>query len=239
MEIAEATRLGRTIYCLWIAGTLSQLPPAWIGLQMIPVKSYWDALPQLCRQLGCSAPADPAALLASPLTLDQFAAELRGAKTFGSLLAAPVLPGPYGMGYLAGPPAAAIPDPGASLLPPIAFMIRFSGPEIDVTLTEAAAFLRGRGHAPWILYVEGLLVEGRFEIPNGSPHVWNESAELCEKMARLWAKGRHSAVEIFLHGPNPLAFALGAKLRELLPYSVFHYTRGNPLYEQVLQVTAH
>lgn len=238
-EVADAARLGRTVYCLWIAGSLSQLPPAWIGLQMIEVKSYWDALPRLCHQLGYPAPPDPATLLDTSPTLEQFAAELRGAKTFGSLVAAPVLPGPYGTGYLTGPPAATVPGPGASLLPPIALMIRFSGPEIDVTLTEAATFLRGRGQAPWILYVEGLLANGRFELPNGAPHIWNESAELCEKMARLWAKGRHSAVEVFLHGPNPLAFALGARLRELMPYSVFHYTRGNPLYEQVLQVASH
>ncbi|OWK41139.1 toll/interleukin-1 receptor domain-containing protein [Fimbriiglobus ruber] len=242
-ELAEAERLNKRILRVWVAGEAGQLPAAWTERHMIDARGrYWQALPKLLADLGGQAVSSPRDLIADVPSLSAMADQLHGAVPFRaaghSLVRVPVVPSGYGMGWLVGPADDPLPDMTRGLLPPIAVLFKFTGPEHDDSLAEVVQYLVSVGRTPWVVYVEGPKQMGenrvpKYELPNDGGHVWADQVELSERAVREWVKGRHQGMSVFFHGPNPLAFAVGSRLREMLPYELLHYPRGQSRYTTV------
>lgn len=239
-EITEARDLGKQIITIRIAG-MSELGD-WQEWQMINGDPYDQGLATLCRDLGLDAPPSPRAILSEPTTLRTLRTRMGWGRSIGDSIAAPVLTGPYGTGYLAGPPDQEVSLPG-SLNLPIGVLLRFTGNVSDVTLTQVQDYLRREGPiTPWMLYVEGPAKDGKLSLPHGimnepedgppadepppftARHVWDHSARICESMLVEWAKLGHSRIHVFVQAPSALSAAVGVRLRALFSaYTLHHY----------------
>lgn len=241
-EVTEARRSGKRVIALWAAGDPATDLKNWEARQMIAANPYWDAFPRLFADLGTPAPPNPMSLLRPGMTLGEFAQTTGGAKPFGRLIAVPVMPGPYANGYLAGYPDQVVPVQ-TSERTPAALLLRFTGKTEDDTIIDLASFLEMPRSNTLILYVEGPFVDGpnvesRFDIPESRTHVWQECVHLSDALVRRWGKERHSPLNVFLHAPASIAFAVGAKFREMVtPCITFNYLRGRtPMYSPVITV---
>ncbi len=232
-ELAEAERLGKKIVRILVAGDVGHTR------QVVDARGrYWEALPRVLSDLGGRAVPAPLDWLTDGHTMAEFGAELGLRREFVAgrqrFLAVPVLPSAYGMAWLAGPESGCIPVRTSELLPPVALVLKVTGSDADDSLQEIALFLLSSGMQPWILYVEGARSGDKLQLPNDKPHVWRDIVQLSERTVRIWAKGRHSSIEVFQQCPVTLSFAIGMKLREMLPYGLYNYSRGlQPAYMKV------
>ena len=243
-ELAEAERLGKKIVRALVADDGLPVLAPWREIQMVDLRGrYWTGLGRLLADLGGQAVASPLDLIAPDRPFRAFAAAVGGGREFRvpgtphPFLKVPVAPSGYGMAWLVGP-ADDCPPADA---PPLTVFFKFTGADHDDTLVEVLQHVAAAKRSPWALLVEGRKVtdenkQVKLEMPNDQPHVWADAVELGERAVREWAKGRHGGLGVYFHGPAALAFAVGSRLREMLPYEVFNYTR--PSYARVFGVQA-
>lgn len=236
LELDEARRLDRPVLLVPIAGALRQLGE-WQDRQMVPLGPYEDTLGAICERLGLQEPPGPATILSSPMTLSSLFGRLGGKRLNDACFAVRVATGPYGTAYLAGRPDAEIAPWSARGLPPAKVLLRFSGKSKDVTLEQVVEFECGHtAGAPWVIYIEGPeTAKNGFNLPIRAPHYWSDSAEFCQGTILQWGKARHTSLDLFVQAPAALTFALGTRLKELIPFRVHHYFSAEAAYECVLR----
>ncbi len=226
-EIDGARTAGKRLLPILIAGEPEGL------LQAVDARGrYWEALQEIIESLKGRAVDSPMQHLARGGSFEEFAAHFGGAVRFSVGPAAyvkiPVLPSAYGMAWLAGPESENVPSSSRVQIP---LLVKASGTEADDSLGEVAKFVAARGIQPSILYVEGPRERERFVLNQDQPHIWRDIVELVERVVKTWIKGRHGGVEIYMQGPVALGLPVGMKLREMLPYSIYHHLR--PGYAKV------
>ncbi len=230
-ELAEAERLGKRIVRLRLCD-VNLLPETWRDWQLQDFSGrYWSGLPKLLADFDGKAVASPLDLLDGKQTLGGLGEELRAIHDFSisgqQYAMVPVLPSAYGMVWLAGPKYEPIPIPGEIKLDSINIMFRFTGKAHDETYAEVLSNLKIQKRSSWMIYVQGPMNDQQeFVLPNiNGRHIWNDTVGMCERAVREWIKGRHCRMCVFFNGPAMLAFAVGSRLREMVPYELFNYDR--------------
>lgn len=242
-EVKCALSAGRNLTMIRAGGAIDALPEHWRKLQMAE-GSYWEAVQKVIAHFnGKRIKTAMDVLLRSGITYREAREELDWREAaerqpgsegdLAGLVAVPLLVNARGCAYLAGPadePVAAAPET------PIAVVFRFSGEPGESSPDEVARYLRA-SRVPRLLCVEGPKTGNRFTIPIDSDRVWRELAELSVTAVNLWPKRLNYPIEVFLHAPNALAFALGTRLRGLTGFTVYHFTRTSPRYMAVYSRT--
>lgn len=119
-------------------------------------------------------------------------------------------------------------DKDLALLPDLCFVLKFTDDEYRDSLQEVLDWLVLNGKQPQIVFVEGHRDEnGRYVLPEDAPHMWADAVDLISKLIRILGSGRN--LHFFWHAPIALAFATGARFRDMQQYCVYNLDRDQQM----------
>ena len=106
-------------------------------------------------------------------------------------------------------------------------VLKFTDDGYRDTVQEVLDYLISNRLQPQILFVEGPKNDdGRYLLPDESPHVWADAVGLVERSIKSFP---NQTLHFFLHAPQALSFAVASTFTPFQKYHVYNLDRDQPL----------